>query len=181
MVAGSRLLYIYIGKLFPTLMEQLLPCVYLQIQGVYGPTKCIQMEYIIILDQRGYYVCMISLYVYLEYMVILILYATIIVLYNILKDMCSFEIFSHNKDLVYLNISMSTYSKYWSCPPIYCSPSILDHQTSTHKHPEQSCTKQTKRYNQNNTPIVEKQVEKFVKLFYTSLRTHIRENHRNRI
>ena len=90
---------------------------------------------------------MTSVYVYLEYMVILILYATIIVLYNILKDMCSFEIFSHSKDLVYLNISMSTYSKYWSCPPIYCSPSILDHQTSTHKHPEQSCTKQTKRYN----------------------------------
>ena len=37
--------------------------------------------------------CMISMYVYLEYMVILILYATIIVLYNILKNMCSFEIF----------------------------------------------------------------------------------------
>ena len=29
--------------------------------------------------------CMISIYVYLEYIVILILYATIIVLYNILK------------------------------------------------------------------------------------------------
>ena len=49
------------------------------------------LEYIIILDHLGYYVCMISMYVYLEYMVILILYATIIVLYNILKDMCSFE------------------------------------------------------------------------------------------
>ena len=36
-------------------------------------------------------VCMTSMYVYLEYMVILILYATIIVLYNILKNMCSFE------------------------------------------------------------------------------------------
>ena len=35
--------------------------------------------------------CMISMYVYLKYMVILILYATIIVLYNILKNMCSFE------------------------------------------------------------------------------------------
>ena len=35
--------------------------------------------------------CMISIYVYLEYIVILILYATIIVLYNILKNMCSFE------------------------------------------------------------------------------------------
>ena len=35
--------------------------------------------------------CMTSMYVYLEYMVILILYATIIVLYNILKNMCSFE------------------------------------------------------------------------------------------
>jgi len=34
---------------------------------------------------------MISMYVYLEYMVILILYATIIILYNILKNMCSFE------------------------------------------------------------------------------------------
>ena len=31
--------------------------------------------------------CMTSMYVYLEYMVILILYATIIVLYNILKNM----------------------------------------------------------------------------------------------
>ena len=30
-------------------------------------------------------------YVYLEYMIILILHATIIVLYNILKNMCSFE------------------------------------------------------------------------------------------
>ena len=35
--------------------------------------------------------CMTSMYVYLEYMVILILYATIIVLYNILKNMCSFK------------------------------------------------------------------------------------------
>ena len=35
--------------------------------------------------------CMTSMYVYLEYMIILILYATIIVLYNILKNMCSFE------------------------------------------------------------------------------------------
>ena len=32
-----------------------------------------------------------SMYVYLDYMIILILYATIIVLYNILKNMCSFE------------------------------------------------------------------------------------------
>ena len=31
------------------------------------------------------------MYVYLEYMVILILYATIIVLYNILKNMCSLK------------------------------------------------------------------------------------------
>ena len=35
--------------------------------------------------------CMISMYVYLKYMVILILCATIIILYNILKNMCSFE------------------------------------------------------------------------------------------
>ena len=34
---------------------------------------------------------MTSMYVYLEYMVILILYATIIVLYNILKNICFFE------------------------------------------------------------------------------------------
>ena len=54
--------------------------------------------------------CMISMYIYLEYMVILILYATTIVLCNILKNMCSFEFFSHSKDLEYLNISMSTYS-----------------------------------------------------------------------
>jgi len=54
--------------------------------------------------------CMTSIYVYLEYMVILILYATIIVLYNILKNMCSFKKNSHSKDLEYLNISMSTYS-----------------------------------------------------------------------
>ena len=54
--------------------------------------------------------CLTSMYVYLEYMVILILYATIIVLYNILKNICSFEIISHSKDLEYLNISMSTYS-----------------------------------------------------------------------
>ena len=37
--------------------------------------------------------CITSMYVYLEYMVILILYATIIVLYNILKNICSFEFF----------------------------------------------------------------------------------------
>ena len=55
--------------------------------------------------------CMTSMYVYLEYMVILILYATIVTLYNILKNMCSFEKKnSHSKDLEYLNISMSTYS-----------------------------------------------------------------------
>ena len=54
-------------------------------------------------------VCMTSMYVYLEYIVILILYATIIVLYNILKNMCSFEKKTHSKDLEYLNISMSTY------------------------------------------------------------------------
>ena len=35
--------------------------------------------------------CMTNMYVYLEYMVILILYATIVTLYNILKNMCSFE------------------------------------------------------------------------------------------
>ena len=34
--------------------------------------------------------CITSMYVYSEYMVILILYATIIVLYNILKNMCFF-------------------------------------------------------------------------------------------
>ena len=39
--------------------------------------------------------CMTNMYVYLEYMVILILYATIIVLYNILKNMCSFEKKNH--------------------------------------------------------------------------------------
>jgi len=38
---------------------------------------------------------MTSMYVYLEYMVILILYATIIILYNILKHMCSFEKKNH--------------------------------------------------------------------------------------
>ena len=54
--------------------------------------------------------CMTSMYVYLEYMVILILYATIIVLYNILKICALFEKNSHSKDLEYLNISMSTYS-----------------------------------------------------------------------
>ena len=54
--------------------------------------------------------CMISMYVYLEYMVILILYATIIVLYNILKICALLKKNSHNKDLEYLNISMSTYS-----------------------------------------------------------------------
>ena len=35
--------------------------------------------------------CMTNIYVYLEYIVILILYATITILYNILKNMCSFE------------------------------------------------------------------------------------------
>ena len=30
-------------------------------------------------------------------------------------------------------------SKYWSCSPKNCSPSIFDHQTSSHKHLEQSC------------------------------------------
>ena len=35
--------------------------------------------------------CMTNMYVYFKYMVILILYATVIVLYNILKNMCSFE------------------------------------------------------------------------------------------
>ena len=53
---------------------------------------------------------MTSMYVYLEYMVILILYATIIVLNNILKNMGSFEKISRSKDLEYLNMSMSTYS-----------------------------------------------------------------------
>ena len=47
--------------------------------------------------------CMTSMYVYLEYIVILILYA--------IKNMCSFEKKnSHSKDPEYLNISMSTYS-----------------------------------------------------------------------
>ena len=58
-------------------------------------------------------ICMTSMYVYLEYMVILILYATMIVLYKILKNMYSFDSFeknSHSKDLEYLNISTSTYS-----------------------------------------------------------------------
>ena len=66
------------------------------------------LEYIIILDHLGYYVCMISMYVYLEYMVILILYATIIVLVlnNILKYMGSCENFSHSKDMEYLNMSI---------------------------------------------------------------------------
>ena len=54
--------------------------------------------------------CMSSMQVYLEYMVILILYTTVIVLNNILKNMGSFEKNSHSKDLEYLNISMSTYS-----------------------------------------------------------------------
>ena len=53
--------------------------------------------------------CITSMYVYSEYMVILILYATIIVLYNILKSMCSLKK-SRSKDLEYLNISMATYS-----------------------------------------------------------------------
>ena len=35
--------------------------------------------------------CMTNMYIYLDYMVILILYATIIILYNIIKNMCSFE------------------------------------------------------------------------------------------
>ena len=54
--------------------------------------------------------CMSSMQVYLEYMVILILYITVIVLNNILKNMGSFEKFSHSKDLEYLNMNMSTYS-----------------------------------------------------------------------
>ena len=57
--------------------------------------------------------CMSSMQVYLEYMVILILYATMIVLYKILKNMYSFDSFeknSHSKDLEYLNMSISTYS-----------------------------------------------------------------------
>jgi hypothetical protein len=54
--------------------------------------------------------CISSMQVYLEYMVILILYTTVIVLNNILKNMGSFEKFSRSKDLEYLDMSMSTYS-----------------------------------------------------------------------
>jgi hypothetical protein len=53
---------------------------------------------------------MSSMHVYLVYMVILILYTTVIVLNNILKNMGSFENFSHSKDLEYLNMSI-TFSK----------------------------------------------------------------------
>jgi hypothetical protein len=52
---------------------------------------------------------MSSIRAYLEYMVILILYATVIVLNNILGNMGCFENFSHSKDLEYLNMSISTY------------------------------------------------------------------------
>ena len=51
--------------------------------------------------------CMSSMQVYLEYMVILTLYTTVIVLNNILKNMGSFEKISHCKDM---NMSISTYS-----------------------------------------------------------------------
>jgi hypothetical protein len=54
--------------------------------------------------------CMSSVQVYLEYMVILILYTTVIVLNNILKNTGSFGNFSHSKDLEYLNMTISTYS-----------------------------------------------------------------------
>ena len=49
------------------------------VDGVYHHTRPSRVLY------------MTSMYVYLEYMVILILYATFVVLYNILKNMCSFE------------------------------------------------------------------------------------------
>jgi hypothetical protein len=52
---------------------------------------------------------MSSMQVYIEYMVILILYTTVIVLNDILRNMGSFEKFSHSKDLEYLNMSISTY------------------------------------------------------------------------
>jgi hypothetical protein len=55
-------------------------------------------------------VCMSSMQAYLKYMVILILYATAIVLNNILENMGCFENFSHGKDMEYLNMSISTYS-----------------------------------------------------------------------
>jgi hypothetical protein len=55
-------------------------------------------------------ICMSSMQVYIEYMVILILYAIVIVLNNILKNMGSFEKISHSKDLEFLNMSISTYS-----------------------------------------------------------------------
>jgi hypothetical protein len=51
--------------------------------------------------------CMSSLHVYLVYMVILILYTTVIVLNNILKNMGSFKNFSHSKDREYLNMSIT--------------------------------------------------------------------------
>jgi hypothetical protein len=55
---------------------------------------------------------MSSMQVYLEYMVIFILYTTVIVLNSILKNIGSFENFSHSKDLEYLNMSISTYSNW---------------------------------------------------------------------
>ena len=62
---------------------------------------------------------MISLYVYFEYMVILILYATIIVLYNILKNMCSFEKKNH-------------IVKIWSILILVCQHTQTDKWVYTH-------------------------------------------------
>ena len=79
---------VYIEKLFPTPM-----CISLDLGCIWPDEVYVDEVYHHTRPSR--ILCMTSMYVYLEYMVILILYATIIVLYNILKNMCSFEFFFH--------------------------------------------------------------------------------------
>jgi len=42
-------------------------------------------------------VCLLSMHAYIEYVVILIIYTTVVAIRNILKNMNSFEKFSHGK------------------------------------------------------------------------------------
>jgi len=100
--------YIYMEIIFYSQRVVTHMCISLDLERIWPDEVYVDEVYYHTIPSRV--LCMTSIYVYLEYMVILILYATIIALYNILKNTCSFEFFSHSKDLEYLNISMSTYS-----------------------------------------------------------------------
>ena len=80
---------LYLGRIWPDEVY---------VDGVYNHTRPSRV------------LCMSSMQVYLEDMVILILYTTVIVLNHILKIWALLKKISYSKDLEYLNMSISTYS-----------------------------------------------------------------------